>query len=97
MCNKAKKACVPGVEAVDLTRSQHDFLTRLAIHHLQFERLDLLLKHIDLLDELLRDFVLLKCCPTTRSALLLEPRKLILDRVAASEARRRPGYPCPPP
>jgi hypothetical protein len=43
---------LPGVKIVDLTHIQRDLLPRLAIDHLQLERLDLLFEILDRLDRL---------------------------------------------
>jgi hypothetical protein len=77
----------PEIEIVDLshlTGTQFYLLTppHLTIHHLQLERLNLLLEPIDGLDELLWEVVALKCC-LARGPHILEPLgKLILDRQA---------------
>jgi len=67
---------LPRVEIVDLTRAQRDLLPSLPIHLL--ERLGLLLQPVGRLDELFRRLIALEH-GLARPALLLEPRKLVLD------------------
>ena len=51
------------IEIVDLKRAQRNFLLRFPIVHLQFESLDLILKTVDRLDDLLILLSNILLCP----------------------------------